>query len=90
MVSVIGADCSENPNRIWLMEFKKPHLPAELSWTIEHGQVRDIIPFVGLGVFFLARISGDVKGQASLIALASIGSNAKPSAQNPRRRLCCL
>jgi hypothetical protein len=46
------------------MEFKKPHLAQNCPVPLERGQAGDIIPSSGLGVFFLARISGDVKGSS--------------------------
>jgi hypothetical protein len=51
-------------NRIRIMEFKKPQPAQNCPVPLERGQAGDIIPSSGLGVFFLARISGDVKGSS--------------------------
>jgi hypothetical protein len=44
------------------MEFKKTHFAQNFLGALERDQATDIILSSGLGVFFLARISGDVKG----------------------------
>jgi len=46
------------------MEFKKPHIEPNYRVPLECGQAGDIISSSGLGVFFLAHISGDVKGSS--------------------------
>jgi hypothetical protein len=50
--------------RILIMEFKKPQPAQNCLAPLERGQAGVIIPSSGLGVFFLARISGDVKGSS--------------------------